>query len=175
MPKNTGDDDHSERPHMTLDRALSYVIGYTKFIAALWATYIGLTVTIIGWLLTLRGTRMELSGLPGFVVIPTYLGVSFIFHEVLHQNHRRLIGLMQVTDVLAAMEAEGQHKLKTVYDHVFKTGNAPELLQRTEGIYLGIVAFVAAIFMLAIVVFPATPPNSNSSPSAAATQAAPAR
>ena len=161
---------------MTLDRALSYVIDYTKFIAALWATYIGLTVTIIGWLLTLRGTKMELSGLPGFVVIPTYLGVSFIFHQVLHQNHRRLIGLMKVTDVLAEIEAEGQpDKLKRVYDHVFKAGDAPELLRRTERMYLGIVAIAASIFMSAIIALPVTPPNSNSQPSAAATQAAPAR
>jgi hypothetical protein len=156
---------------MSFDRALGYVIDYTKFIATLWATYIGLNVTIIGWLLTLRGMKIELSWLTGGVVILTYVGVSFIFREVLHHNHRRLLGLMEIADALAELEAGSNDKLKEIYGRVSNKGDAPALLRKTETTYLRGVASVAVLFMALIVFLP--PPTS--SPAAATNQAAPAR
>jgi hypothetical protein len=158
---------------MTLDKALSFVIDYTKFITALWASYIAFNVTIIGWLLTLRGTGIVLGWLAGIVVIVTYIGVSFIFREVLRQNHKRLLGLMDVVDILAEGEAKAHPELNGVYGRVFKTGDAKALLERTAGPYLSWVTVVAALFMALITFLPKPPIPPASSP--AATQAAPAR
>jgi hypothetical protein len=144
---------------MTLDRILSFVIDYTKFIATLWATYIGLNVTIIGWLLTLRSMKSPLPWSMGLVVIAAYLGVSYVFRAVLRQNDKRLLGLMEVADVLADIEARDKAELKEVYGRVFRTGNASELLRNTENAYLGAVVAVTALFMVLIVFIPPTPPT----------------
>ena len=139
---------------LTLKDAIAFTIDYGKFIATVWAAYIGLITAIIGWLLTLRGGK-GLDPLGSWTLITAFLVVSGMFWGVIHLNDSRLIGLMEVVDQLAKIEADKMTQLKDVYARVFTSTDIAARLRQTEWLFLPIAAALASGLMFVLMLKPA--------------------
>jgi hypothetical protein len=114
---------------MPLDKAVGFVIDYTKFIQVLWGAYVTFTAAILGALISLVGKTPPLDAASRHTLTLGYLVASLIFVAVLIQNHRRLIRMMLLVDALAANEDKKAGC--TLYTDTFRSGHGPGFLRHS--------------------------------------------
>ncbi len=155
---------------MDLAKTFDTINDYSKFIVTLWSGYIGVTMAVLGWLITLRsGTGHQLDWPAIVILIVAYLAVSWMFHRGLFQYHEILKKLMKLADELAKDEAYGLRKAATKNlasdPDAPASGSADAMLQmfdrgppiHTLDLSLGYVWYVAiavSVIMLALKVAP---------------------
>jgi len=90
---------------MDLAKTFDTINDYSKFIVTLWSGYIGVTMAVLGWLITLRSNGHQLDWTALILLIVVYVSTSWIFHRGLFQYHEILKKLMKLGDELAKDEA----------------------------------------------------------------------
>jgi len=135
---------------MTLKDALGFVIDYSKFIATLWAAYVGVITAMIGWLVTLRSRDLPLDDPARMTLIAAFVGVSLVFIAVLHENNRRLVNLMNVVDALAEIEGKKPDQPGETYRRVFQTGSTGTFLKLTAFLVVPLITVLVSLFICLI-------------------------
>src|SRR5580704_12980475 len=154
---------------MDLAKTFDTINDYSKFIVTLWSGYIGVTMAILGWLITLRSNGHQMDWKAIAILIAAYLAVSWMFHRGLSQYHEILKKLMKLADELAKDEAYRLRKAAAKNlesdPNAPASGSADALLQmfdrgppiHTLDLSLGYVWYVAiavSVIMLTLQVAP---------------------
>jgi hypothetical protein len=134
---------------MSLKDAVAFCADFAKFIQTLWAAYIALIVTMIGWLLTLRGSPATTQANTREILVGAFVLVTVIFGFVLQQNNMRLINMMRLVDAIAPIEGRKAGHPEQIYRETFRTGWTPIALHGTT-LSLVPIAFIVSIFICSL-------------------------